>query len=73
MTMVYLANVPSLETDTSILFFTPYNHVEVVYPQPDEPRYWVFSFFGVEHTKSFPRFDQAMDFASRLLKQSEMV
>jgi hypothetical protein len=71
MTMVYLANVPALDTGTSTMFYTPYNHVEVVYPQPDDPRYWVFSLFGVEHTRSFARFDQAMDFASRLLKQSE--
>ena len=71
MTMVYLANVPSIETDTSVMFYTPFNHVEVAFPTPDNPAYWVLSFFGVETTRSFPRFDQAMDYASRLLKQSE--
>lgn len=71
MTMVYLANVPSLETDTSVLFFTPYNHVEVVYPQPTDSAYWVVSYFNKKDTRWFDRFDQAMDFASRLLKQSE--
>jgi hypothetical protein len=71
MTMVYLANVPSIETDTSVMFYTPFNHVEVVYPRPDDPAYWVFSFHGIEPTRAFARFDQAMDFASRVLHQSE--
>ena len=71
MTMHYLANVPSIETSVGVMFYSPYNHVEVVYPRPDDPAYWVFSFHGIEPTRAFAKFHQAMDYASRLLKQSE--
>lgn len=71
MTMVYLANVPSIETDRGMMFYTPHNHVEVIYPSQGDPVYWVFSFHGIEPTRGFPHFHQAMDFASRVLKQAE--
>lgn len=70
MTMVYLANVPSVETDMGIMFYTPHAHVSVDYPIDDNPFYFVMSHFGTG-SRNFAKFHQAMDYASRLLKQSE--
>lgn len=74
MTMVYLANVPSLETDMGIMFYTPNAHVAVDYPTYYNPDYYVVALLGDGKARTFhnfARFDQAMDYASRVLKQAE--
>jgi hypothetical protein len=71
MTMVYLANVQSIETDWGIECYTPHAHVSVDYPYREQPDYVVIAHLGAGTTRRFPRFDQAMDYASRCLKQSE--
>ena len=71
MTMHYLANVPSIETSVGVMFYSPYNPVEVVYPRPDDPAYWVFSFHGIEPKRAIERFDQAMDYAARAMMQAD--
>jgi hypothetical protein len=68
--MVYLANVPSVETPWGIECYTQHAHVSVDYPIDDNPFYFVMSHFGTG-SRNFARFDQAMDYASRLLKQAE--
>jgi hypothetical protein len=71
MTMVYLANVPTIETPWGIECFTPHAHVSIDYPIPDNPFYYVIVHIGSASSRLFERFDQAMDFASRVLHQSE--
>lgn len=71
MTMVYLANVRSLETDWGIECFTPDAHVSIDYPCDGSPWYHVIVHWGRAGSRNFARFDQAMDYTSRLLKQSE--
>jgi hypothetical protein len=71
MTMVYLANVPSTETPYGMEFFTQHAHVSVDYPFDAQPCYTVFVHWGRASSRRFRRFDQAMDYASRCIKQSE--
>lgn len=74
MTMVYLANVPSLETDMGIMFYTPNAHVAVDFPTYYNPNYYVVALLGdgdIRNFRNFPHFHQAMDYASRVLKQAE--
>ena len=71
MTMVYLANVPSLETEWGIECFTPHAHVSIDFPYRDQNLYVVIPHYGRMGCRSFERFDQAMDYASRLIQQSE--
>ena len=71
MTMVYLANVPHIETPLGIEFYTPHAHVSVDYPFEDSPNYWVLVCIGSGRTRGFADFASAMDYASRCLKQSE--
>jgi hypothetical protein len=69
--MVYLANVPSTETPWGIECYTQHAHVSIDYPIEGQPDYFVLVHWGRASSRRFPRFDQAMDYASRLLKQSE--
>jgi hypothetical protein len=73
MTMVYLANVPSRTwaTEAGILFHTPYGHVELWFPFVGEPQYAVVA--PNVRDAFFAHMGDALDYASRLLKQTEMV
>ena len=71
MSMVYLANVPSIAYDGGVAFYTPHEHVVVDYPTPNNPDYTVISFES-RRTTCFARdFANAMDIASDLLKLAE--
>jgi hypothetical protein len=69
--MVYLANVPSIETPWGIECYTEHAHVSIDYPLDSQPCYMVLVHFGPDRSRGFARFDQAMDYASRLIQQSE--
>lgn len=71
MTMVYLVNVPSIETDMGMLFYTPHAHVAVDYPIDDNPNYFVLVGIGKGESRNFRHFHQAMDYAARVMQQSE--
>jgi hypothetical protein len=71
MTMVYLANVPSIETHRGLEFYSPHAHVAVDWPMQGNPNYFVLVHCGAGSSRDFARFDHAMDYASRCLKQSE--
>ena len=71
MSMVYLANVPCIESDKGLSFYTPYENVCVDWPTEDSPHYSVWSFVShmdVIFTKDFAK---AMDTAAEWLKQAE--
>ena len=71
MTMVYMANVPSIETPWGIECYTPHAHVSIDYPIETNPFYYVIVHWGSGTSRNFDRFDQAMDYASRCIKQAE--
>lgn len=74
MSMVYLANVPSIATDTGIDFYTPYEHVAVDYPHGRKAHYTVWTRvtdtirLNVMETRDFAF---AMDTAAQWLQISE--
>ena len=70
MSVIYLANVPSITTDNYVAFFTPYEHVCVDYPRDGEPNYIVSSYYDEDmlRTKDFAI---AMDMAASFLKRAE--
>jgi hypothetical protein len=73
--MVYLANVPSAETTWGIECYTQHAHVSIDFPSDEIPSYAVLMHWpqprGGWPVRTFKRFDDAMDFASSFLKQSE--
>jgi len=71
MTMHYLANVRQIETHRGIECYTPHAHVSIDYPMQGNPNYFVLVHFGAGASRDFARFDQAMDYASRYIKQAE--
>jgi hypothetical protein len=71
MTMVYLANVPSVETPWGIECYTQHAHVSIDYPIETNPFYYVIVHWGRAASRNFERFDQAMDYAARAMQQAE--
>lgn len=71
MTMHYLAMVPKHETHWGIECYSEHSHVSIDYPYDDQPSYVVIVHWGSGSTRRFERFDQAMDYASRVMQQSE--
>lgn len=71
MTMVYLANVPHIETPFGIECYTQYAHVSIDYPIHEQPDYYVIVHWGSSRSRGFADFASALDYASRCLKQSE--
>ena len=76
MSMVYLANVPCIQSERGLDFYTPHNHVAVYYPSDNSPSYMVWDFFKpfniAPHDRAFfGSFAEAMDKAAEWLKQSE--
>ena len=74
MTMVYLANVPSIETALGLDFYSPHAHVALEYPSDGCPYYAVMPMAPYDrftHDRDFLRLDDALDCVARLLKQSE--
>ena len=75
MSIFYLANVPCIQSERGINFYTPHNHVAVYYPSDNSPSYmvWDFSRDGkAPHAKAFfGSFANAMDKASEWLKRAE--
>lgn len=71
MSMVYLANVPSIAYEGGVTFFTPHEHVVVDYPTPNNPDYTIISFESYRTTCFARDFADAMDIASDLLKRAE--
>lgn len=71
MTMVYLANARQIETHRGLEFYTRDAHVSVDWPMRGNPNYFVLVHFGAGASRDFARFDQAMDYASRCIKQAE--
>jgi hypothetical protein len=72
MSVVYMANVPSIATGRGIEFYTAFAHVSVDFPSDEIPNYYATihrNDFAVMHP--FTCFADAMDFASNMLKQSE--
>lgn len=70
MSMVYLANVPSIAAGNTVSFYTPHEHVCVDYPRDGEPNYIVSSYYDEDmlRTKDFAI---AMDMAASFLKRAE--
>lgn len=75
MTMLYLANVPSITDERGINFYTPHNHVVVYYPDDNSPSYMAWDYFRdgkAPHDKAFfGTFADAMDKAAEWLKRAE--
>lgn len=71
MTMVYLANVQSVETAKGLNFYTTHEHVAVDFPTEDRPSYLVLSLFHHLDLMATKDFAEAMDTAARWLKQAE--
>jgi polyphosphate kinase len=72
MSMVYLANVPCIQSERGLDFYTPNAHVSVDFPSDEIPSYYAAihkNDFAVMHP--FNCFADAMDFASNYLKHSE--
>jgi hypothetical protein len=72
MSMIYLANVPSIASDKCINFYTNDGHVAVDYPSDEQPNYIVWSFKSHRDTLFVDNFADAMDIAVDLLKLSEL-
>ena len=70
MSMIYLANVPSIVAGTCVSFFTPYEHVAVDYPSLVQDDYIVSSYYNSDILRTND-FATAMDTAARWLKQAE--
>lgn len=76
MTMHYLASVKSMQSDWGLICFTPDAHISIDYPCDETPDYVVLLHWPQPRggtSRTFPCFADAMDFASRFLKQSETV
>ena len=71
MSMVYLANVQSVETARGLNFYTVNEHVAVDFPTEDCPNYLVLSLFHHLDMIATKDFATAMDTAARWLKQAE--
>jgi hypothetical protein len=75
MSIFYLANVPCIQSERGINFYTPHNHVAVYYPADNSPSYMVWDYFRdgkAPHDKAFfGSFVDAMDKASEWLKRAE--
>lgn len=71
MSMVYLANVPCIETDKGLNFYTPHEHVAVDWPSADADYYSVWSFGECMDVMLTRDFAKAMDTAARWLKLAE--
>ena len=75
MSMVYLANVPCIQSERSLEFYTSHGHATVEFPSDEIPSYAVLMHWPQPRSgwpvRTFKRFDEAMDFASSFLKQAE--
>ena len=75
MSIFYLANVPCIQSERGINFYTPHNHGAVYYPSDNSPSYMVWDYFRdgkAPHDKAFfGSFADAMDKASEWLKRAE--
>lgn len=71
MSMVFLANVPSIASDNCVSFYTNDGHVIVDYPSHEQPTYLVWSFNNHRDVRSVNNFATAMDTAASFLKLSE--
>lgn len=71
MTMVYLANVPSIETHMGLEFYTPHCHASLDYPSEGCPLYSVIDHMGSFRSWDFERLGDALDYIAQHLKQSE--
>lgn len=75
MTMLYLANVPCIQSERGINFYTPHNHVAVYYPDDNSPSYMVWDYFrdgrAMHDRAFFGSFADAMDKAAEWLRQAE--
>ena len=71
MSMVFLANVPSIAYDGGVAFYTPHEHVVVDYPSLDQPSYTVMSCESYRTIRRINDFATAMDTAARFLKRAE--
>ena len=75
MTMVYLANVPSVETHWGLECYTRHAHVSIDFPSDEIPSYAVLMHCphprGGWPVRTFTCFADAMDFAARFLRQAE--
>ena len=71
MTMVYLANVPSVETPWGIECYTQHSHVSIDYPIESNPYYYVIVHWGSDSSRNFASFADAMDYAARALHRAD--
>ena len=71
MSMVFLANVPSITSDNCISFYTPYEHVAVDYPNELQADYLVSSYYNSDFVRTND-FASAMDLAADFLKLAEL-
>lgn len=77
MTMLYLANVKTTQSDWGIECFTPNAHISIDFPSDEIASYAVLMHWpqprGGWPARTFNCFADAMDFASSFLKQHETV
>ena len=71
MTMNYLVNVPHIETDKGLEFYSPFEHVSVDWPQIGQPLYMVWSHSFHMDVAGADSFAKAMDIATEFLKYAE--
>ena len=72
MTMVFLANVPSTETDTGMMYYTPFAHVSMDNPVEGNPCYLV-----IPHDSAFPHWNfikmqDALEYVVKVLRAEEL-
>lgn len=72
MTMLYLASVPRIETDTGIEFFSPTAHISLDFPLPEYPGYHVLDHMACDFIapsmRSFDRLADALDHVAMRLR-----
>ena len=71
MTMVFLVNVPHIETHMGIEFYTPHAHASLDYPCEGGAYYSVIDHMGTFRSWDFTNLADALDYIATHLKQSE--
>ena len=70
MSMHYLVNVPRIETDWGLEFYTPTAHVSLDWPFEGNPNYEVRNYNTLDTPRDFPDMASALDWAAQCLRAS---
>ena len=72
MSMVYLANVPSIETETGMEYYTPHAHVSLDNPIEGNPCYFVLTHDSAFPSWNFIKMQDALDYIVKVLRAEEL-